>query len=598
MSEFDVLIENARIVDGTGKHSYLGSIGVKGDKVAALGEVKGDAAKVINAEGLIASPGWIDAHSHSDHTILVYPKLNSYIMQGITTFVGGQCGGSTAPLGDLIPLPWPAQDYIQEIEPHKYYPEKHVYPRERVNELMEEKFGWTVDWDTMGEWFDRVESTGISLNMAPLVGHGTIRYKVMGDDYKRHSTEEELEEMKALIRQAMDEGCIGMSSGLDYDPSVWATMDEINDCVKVLKDYEDAVYCPHWRRTGRRRDVKFGDTRSNKVDGILESIDSCRVTGIPTHLAHLTPGWRLVPEGNDMMEEMNIRTTLSFIDEAREEGLDVTYDAMPWFIFGGFGVMPYLSSLLTPWLREQGSREAFAEWLKVPDYRKEVVDSISGGKWFIRLAYNPNTNPQWAENLWVVKHAKPECENKTVAQIAKDRETVPLDTYFDLICEDPDARGVAVGVAESGNFPWKPYKALFFKHPAGSLSLDQSLVDHTRQQETPPYGMPGINAFSAFPGFLIQMVRESRLMTLEQAIRKMSTSAAEHHRLKGRGTLTPGSYADIVLFDMDGLEVTGDPIEPRRYPKGVEYVFVNGTAAVEKGEYTGAASGKVIRRGS
>jgi hypothetical protein len=175
---------------------------------------------------------------------------------------------------------------------------------------------------------------------------------------------------------------------------------------------------------------------------------------------------------------------------------------------------------------------------------------------------------------------------------------VPLDTFFDLICEDPDARGVAVGVAESGNFPWKPYRALFFKHPAGALSLDQSLVDHTRQQETPPYGMPGINAFSAFPGFLIQMVRESRLMTLEQAIRKMSTSAAQHHRLKGRGILTPGSYADIVLFDMDGLEVTGDPVEPRRYPKGVEYVFVNGTAAVEKGEYAGAASGRVIRRGS
>jgi hypothetical protein len=324
MSEFDLLIENAQIFDGSGKASYKGSVGVKGDKVAALGKVKGDAAKVVDAEGLIASPGWIDAHSHSDHTILVYPKLNSYIMQGITTFVGGQCGGSTAPLGDLIPLPWPANDYIQEIEPHKYYPEKHVYPRDRVNELMEEKFGWTVDWDTMGEWFDRVESVGISLNMAPLVGHGTIRYKVMGDDYKRHSTGEELEEMKALICQAMDEGCIGLSSGLDYDPSVWATMDEINDCVRVLNDYEDAVYCPHWRRTGRRRDVKFGDTRSNKVDGIVgivESIDSCRVTGVPTHLAHLTPGWRLVPEGNDMMEEINIRTTLSFIDDARAEGL-------------------------------------------------------------------------------------------------------------------------------------------------------------------------------------------------------------------------------------------------------------------------------------
>jgi N-acyl-D-aspartate/D-glutamate deacylase len=598
LSEFDILIKNALIVDGTSTKSYTGSIAVKGDKVAALGDVEGDAAKVVDAEGLIASPGWIDAHSHSDHTIMVYPKLNSYIMQGITTFIGGQCGGSTAPLGEFIPLPWAAHDYIQEIEPHKYYPENQVYPREKVNELMEEKLGWKVDWDTMGEWFDRVESIGISLNMAPLVGHGTIRYKVMGNDYKRHSTKEELEEMKTLIRQALDDGCIGVSSGLDYDPSVYATMDEINDCVKVLKEYEDALYCPHWRRTGRRRDVKFGDTRSNKVDGILESIESCRVTGVPTHLAHLTPGWRLVPEGNDMMEEINIRTTLKFIDDARSEGLRLTFDSMPWFILGGFGVMPYLSSLLTPWLREQGSRKRFSEWLKVPDYRKEVVDAISGGKWFIRLAYNPNTNPQWAENIWVVKHKEPKCENKTIDQIAKDRETGLMDTFFDLICEDPETRGVAVGVAESGNFPWKPYRCLFFKHPAGSLSLDQALVDHTRQQETPPYSLPGINAFSAFPGFLIQMVRDNRLMTLEQAIRKMSTAAAEYHMLKGRGKLTPGSYADIVLFNMEDLQVTGDPVEPRRYPKGIEYVFVNGIAAVEEGEYTGSASGRIIRRGS
>jgi N-acyl-D-amino-acid deacylase len=595
--EYDILIENARIVDGTGKPHYGGSIGVKGDKVVALGDVKGDATKVVDASGLIASPGWIDAHSHGDGTILFYPKAQSYVMQGVTTFIGGECGGSPAPIGDMISPLGLAWDYIQELEPHKYYPEKNLYPRERVNEIMEEKFGWTVDWNTMGGWFEVVEAKGISMNVAPLVGQGTVRYKVMGNDYKRHSTEEELETMKQLIHEAMGEGCIGMSAGLDYDPSVWASMDEINECVSVLKDY-DGIYCPHWRRTGRRREVKFGDRRSNKVDGILESIDTCRKTGVPTNLAHLTPAWRLIPEGNDMMEEMNIRATLKFIDDARAEGLDLTFDSMPWFIFGGFAVMPYLSSLLTPWLREQGSREKLAEWLKIPDYRKEVVDAISSGKWFIRLAYNPNSNPQWAENLWVVMHSSPGCDNKNVAQIAEERGKDALETYFDLICEDPDCRGVAVGVAESGNFPWKPYRALFFKHPAGALSLDMSVVDHTRQQETPPYSMPGINTFNAFPGFLIKFVREMKLFTLEEAIRRMSTAAAQHHRLAGRGTLTPGSYADIVLFDLDDLKILGDPIEPRRYPKGIEYVFVNGTAVVEKGEHTGALPGKIIKRNS
>ena len=593
--EYDVLIKDAMVIDGTGKPAYKGSIGVVRDKVAALGEVKGDAKKVMDANKLYASPGWIDAHSHGDDTILFYPKAQSYVMQGVTTFIGGQCGGSPAPIGELITLPGIAEDYIQELIPHKFYPEKDLLPREKVNALMRERFGWTVDWHTMGEWFRAVEGKGVSMNVAPLVGQGTVRYKVMGEDFKRQCKPEELEEMRALIRQAMDEDCIGLSAGLDYDPGVWASMDEINACVSLMKEY-DAVYCCHWRRTGRRRDVKASDYRPNKLDGILETIDTCRKTGVPTNLAHLTPAWRLVPEGNDMMEEANYRTTLRFVDDARAEGLPLTFDYMPWFIFGGFSVMPYLCSLLTPWLREQGSRQRFAEWLKVPDYRKEVVDDIQSGKWFIRLAYNPNSNPQWAENIWVVKHRSQGCDGKQVAQIAKDRGKNPLDTWFDLICEDPDSRGVAVGVAESGNFPQKPFRALFFQHPVCALSLDQNVFDHTRQQETPPYTMPGINAFSAFPAFINEFVKKHRLFTLDQAIHKMSTAAADNHRLKGLGRITPGSYADFTVFDFDKLRVTGDPVEPRRHPEGIEYVLVNGVPVVEKGKHTGATPGRIVKR--
>jgi N-acyl-D-aspartate/D-glutamate deacylase len=593
--EYDVLIKDARVIDGTGKPAYNGSIGVVKDRVATLGEVNGDAKKVINARNLYASPGWIDAHSHGDDTILFYPKAQSYVLQGVTTFIGGQCGGSPAPIGELLTLPGIAEDYIQELIPHKFYPDKDLLPREKVNALMKERFGWTVDWHSMGEWFRVVEKKGISMNVAPLVGQGTVRYKVMGEDFKRNCKPEELEEMKALIRQAMDEGCIGLSAGLDYDPGVWASMDEINACVALMKEF-DAVYCSHWRRTGRRRDVKAGDYRPNKLDGILETIDTCRKTGVPTNLAHLTPAWRLVPEGNDMMEEANYRTTLRFVDDARVEGLPLTFDHMPWFIFGGFSVMPYLCSLLTPWLREQGSRQKFAEWLKVPDYRKEVIDDIQTGKWFIRLAYNPNSNPQWAENIWVVKHRSQGCDGKQVAQIAKEREKNPLETWFDLICEDPDSRGVAVGVAETGNFPQKPFRALLFQHPICALSLDQTVVDHTRQQETPPYTMPGINSFSAFPGFINEFVKKHKVFTLEQAIHKMSTAAADNHRLKGLGRITPGNYADITVFDYDKLRVTGDPIEPRRYPEGIEYVLVNGVPVVENGKHTCATPGRIVKR--
>ncbi|MCK4582145.1 amidohydrolase family protein, partial [Candidatus Bathyarchaeota archaeon] len=394
---------------------------------------------------------------------------------------------------------------------------------------------------------------------------------------------------------AMREGAIGISTGLDYDPGVWASMDEINECVSIMKEY-GGVYCPHWRRTGRRRDVKFGDARSNKVDGLLESINTCRVTGVKTNIAHLTPGWRLVPEGHEYMEEHNIRATLQYFDDALEEGLDISFDSMPWFLRGGFDVMPYLSSILTPWLRESGSREKFAEWLKVPDYREEIVDALKNGKWYIRLAYSPNSNPQWAENIWVSKHKDEKLIGKNVAQIAAERDKPLLDTWFDLICEDPDATGYTAGTADTGNFPWKPYRALMFQHRCGSLSLDQSVYDVEYRMKKPPYRRPARNAYGAFPAFIDKMVNELNVFTVEECIYKISTAAAEHHNLKGRGTITPGSYADITVFSLDKLKVVSTPVEPNKHPKGIEYVFVNGDTVVEKGKHTGAVPGRVLRR--
>jgi N-acyl-D-aspartate/D-glutamate deacylase len=594
--EYDILIKNARIIEGTGREAYTGSIGVKGGKVTALGDVHGDAVTEIDASELYASPGWIDAHSHGDHNLLFFPKCENYVMQGVTTFIGGQCGGSPAPIGDMIQLPGIASEHIQELEPHKYYPEQNLFPRKDVNEIMVDRYGWAVDWYSMGDWFEKLMSVGISMNIAPLVGQGTVRYNVLGNDYKRESEPEEIENIKRLIKVALDEGCIGISTGLDYDPGVWASMDEINDCVRILRDYENTVYCPHWRRTGRRREVKFGETRSNKIDGIMESIKSCKVTGVPTNLAHLTPGWRLIPEGNDMMEEMNIKASLKFIDKAIEEGHPLTFDSMPWFIRGGFSVMPYLSSILTPWLREQGGREGFSRWLSVDDYREEVKNALKEGKWFIRLAYNPNTNPQWAENIWVSKHANEEYVGKNVAQIAEDLDRDKLDAFFDLIVEDPDAMGYTSGTADTGNFPWKPYRALFHKHPAHALSLDQSVYDTEYQMKAPPYRMPGINAFSAFPGFLIKMVRETGLLTLEEAIQQLTTNAAKNHKLEGLGKITLGSYADITLFDLDALRITGTPLEPRQQPEGIAHVIINGEPVVKDGEQTEARPGRIVKR--
>lgn len=588
--EFDVLIKNAAIVDGTGKKAYAGSIAIAGDKVKAVGEVTGDAKRVIDATGLTALPGFIDAHSHHDGMLLFYPKCESYVMQGVTTFVGGQCGGSQAPIGDYLGLLGRLSEYMQEFVPHKYYPEKTLFPREQVNEWMKKKFGWTVDWKTMGEYFQVVEKKGISMNYAPLVGHGTIRRLVMGENYKRYSTKTESAEMEGLIRQAMDDGCIGMSVGLDYDPDVFASREEINKHVAILKEY-GAVYCPHWRRTGRRRGLAAGTVKVSKIDGLLEIIDTCRVTGVSMHFAHISTGWYVEPTGApELIEEANVRATLQVIDRAREEGLDITYDAIPPLVQGGFENLRYLCALLTPWLRETGSREALGKWLKVPDYREEVKDAIYKGKWYMREGWNPNLNPRWAENITVLKHGSPGCDGKTLAQIAAERKKDAFDVYLDLISEDPDARAVTG--------PAKPSQSgkLFYLHPAGMVGLDTTARDDKWEGKYPPYSIPGANTFNAYPLLYLQMVKEEKLLSIEEFVQKTSTMPAKVHNLKGRGTIEEGSYADMVLMNLPSLRVTATALEPRQYPKGIEYVFVNGVAVVEKGSHTGATPGRVLKR--
>jgi N-acyl-D-aspartate/D-glutamate deacylase len=592
LKEFDLLIRNATIVDGSGKGAYGGSIGVKGEKVGSVGDAKGDAKEVIDASGLTAVPGFIDVHSHADWSLQFFPKCESFALQGVTTFIGGECGGSPAPIGDMIGLPGLARQFIHELIPFKYYPEKHFFPREQVNELMKEKFDKTVDWHTMGEYFEVIEKQGFSVNYAPLVGHRTVRSYVMEEDFQRHTTEEEQAEMAVLIRQAMDDGCIGMSVGLDYDPDVFASRDEIVEHVKIMNEY-GGVFCPHSRRTGRRRKISAGHRQHDKIDGILEVLDIIRKAGVKTNIAHLFTGWYIRPQGApEMIEEANRRATLTYIDAALEEGLDISFDVIPQSLPTIFGGWQYMCALFVPWLRELGTRESFAKWVSVPDFREEVKDAIRSGKWFIRVAYNPNTNPRWAENIWVLEHRDKKLENRSIAEIAEERGVDPFDTWFDIIVEDPDSKG---GISRGEN-PDASYHAIFYQHPVSSVGLDTAVFDYEYQSEVPPWSVPGISTYSAFVGFFEKFVNKQEALTLVEAVHKTSTQAALRHNLKGRGVLKEGCYADIVLMDLPKMRVAATPLEPRRQPEGIEYVIVNGVKVVDKAEHTGATPGRVLKR--
>ncbi|MFX0205222.1 MAG: amidohydrolase family protein, partial [Candidatus Hodarchaeota archaeon] len=279
VSNTDILIKNVTIVDGSGNSPYKGSICIKGEKISTIGKNETDATEIIDANGLVASPGFIDAHSHADMTILWYPNCESFAMQGVTSFIGGNCGISPAPLGDIIRVPELLGNYLEQLDPHIYYP-KTVHPLEKVNQWMERIFGWMLDWNSMSQYFTKVKDNGISVNYAPLVGNGNIRLSVMGEDYKRDATSGEIDQMVDLVHQSMREGCIGLSAGFDYDPDAFASKEEIIENVSVLKEY-DGVYSPHWRRTGRRRNIKLGARPNDRVSGIKECIQVARITKVP-----------------------------------------------------------------------------------------------------------------------------------------------------------------------------------------------------------------------------------------------------------------------------------------------------------------------------
>ena len=597
MDEYSLLIKNATIVDGSGKSPFKGSLGVKGDKVAAVGAVKGDAAREIDGKGLMVVPGFIDSHSHGDIDVLFFPKCESYLLQGVTTMVAGQCGMSLAPIKEKTTLLSVAEDYLDEIEPYKYYPKRTVFPREEINALMKEKFGWIIDWHSMEEWFRVVERKQISMNMATLVGHVTVRRSVMEDDFQRSSTRDEKDEMGALIRQSLKEGCYGMSVGLDYDPDTYADHEELVEHCKIVAEY-GRIFVPHSRRTGRRRDVAAGHRQHDKIDGILEAIKLCRDSGVKMNIAHLYTGWYVTPQGYPhILEEANRRATLMVIDDARKEGLDISFDLIPSTLTDEFGSAQYLCGSFAPWIREKGSRAEFAKWLKLGEYRQEIKDAMKQGKWYIRENYNPNTNPKWAENYTILKHIKPETVDKSIAKVAEERGKDPFDVWFDLIMEDPDALCGQTFVYPSGTPDLDaPYHSIFFEHSQSALGIDTGVDDCKWESKKPTAYRPMLLSYSAFPSFYEKFVKRDKKFTLEEAVHKTSTQAAERHGIQGRGTLTKGSYADIVLMDLGKLKVMGTALEPRKKPKGIEYVVVNGEVVVEKGKHTGATPGKVLRK--
>jgi N-acyl-D-amino-acid deacylase len=528
---FDLVITNGHIIDGTGSPWYSGDLGIRDGRVAAIGNLSAAPRKrTIDAAGKVVAPGFIDMLGQSEVTILVDPRLPSKIYQGITTEITGE-GSSIAPLNDAI---------IQA--------DRDGYAHYNI----------TPDWRTFRQYFARLEKRGMGINVADYVGATQVRRMILGDDDKQ-PTPEQLERMKGLVRDAMKDGAVGVSTSLEYAPAPYAKTDELIALATEAGKF-GGIYATHMR---------------NESDSVLEAIDEALRIGREAHVP--VEIWHIKVAGKNNWGRMP--EVVAKINAARAAGADVTADTYAYTAwFNDF------SAFIPPWAHDGGT-EKLVERLKDPATRARIrKDMLTPSKdWDNEWQEIPDAS---AIMIGVVQNPKMlPLEGKRLSEIAKLWNKDPIDALCDFLIEDPST-GVAVfGMSQ-------PDVTLALQQPWVSIDNDSS--------GTSPKGIlgqehPHPRAYGTFPRILRKYVREDHALTLEEAIRKMSALPAQRLRFTDRGVLKAGMWADIVIFDPATIRDLATFDNPNQLSEGMEYVLVNGVPVIEQGKMTGSLPGKVLR---
>jgi N-acyl-D-aspartate/D-glutamate deacylase len=529
---YDLVIRNGHIIDGTGSPWYAGDIAIQGGRVAAIGQLSAVSVRQsIDARGMVVAPGFIDMLGQSEITILVNPHLPSKIFQGITTEITGE-GDSVAPLNDAM---------------------------KQARKTSYEHYGIQPDWNTLRQYFARLEKQGMGINLASYVGATSVRRMVIGED-NRAPTPGELEQMKQLVRDAMHDGAAGLSTALQYAPAPYASTEEL-----IALAAESAklggIYATHMRSEG--------DAITAAID---EVIRIAREAKTPAEIWHLKAAgknnWGRMPE------------IVAQIERARLSGLDIsanTYAYPAWF--------NDFSAFIPPWAHDGGDTKLI-ERLKDPAMRARIRKEMQtpskdwDNEWqeiagpeaiLVSVVHNPKLVP---------------LQGKTIADIAKLWNKDPIDTIFDLLIEDNAFTSVAVfGMSE-------PDVAFALEQPWVSICNDS--------QGTAPDGLlgrehPHPRAYGTFPHILRMYVREEGKLRLEDAIRKFSALPAQKLKLTDRGVLKKGMWADIVVFDPATIRDVATFEKPNQLSDGMRFVLVNGVPVIADGRQTNALPGKVLR---
>jgi N-acyl-D-amino-acid deacylase len=528
---YDVVIAGGRVYDGSGKAPYVADIGIKDGRIAAIGQLQPGTAWVIRAQGLAVAPGFINMLSWATDCLLVDGRSQSDIRQGVTLEVMGE-GESMGPLNDTM-----KRDMVQSQGDLKF----------------------PVEWTTLGEYLDTLVRKGVSTNVASFVGATTARIYAVGYA-DRPATAQELQKMRELVRAAMQEGALGVSSALIYAPGAYARAEELTALAEVAGQY-GGLYISHLRSEG-----------DHLPEALDELIATARKANVAAELYHMKAAGKANWDKCDAM--------IQKIETARAEGLRITAD-MYTYTAGATG----LDAAMPPWVQEGGHR-AWVTRLRNPAIRQRVAKEMTtpGGGWenFYLLAGAP-------ENILLVGFKNEKLKpliGKTLAQVAALRGKSPPETAMDLVIED-DSRVNTVyflmseeNVQKQIKLPW-----VSFCSDAGSMAPEGVFL----KSSTHP------RAYGNFARLLGKYVREEKVIPLEEAIRRLSALPAENLKLDWRGKLEKGYAADIVVFDPATISDHATYEKPRQYATGVIHVFVNGTQVLKDGEHTGAKPGQVLR---
>lgn len=575
----ELCIQNGTIVDGTGKPAYQADILVNGGKITAIGHAEGEAAVTVDAAGLTVTPGFIDIHTHADVSAPYYRYMQSSLMQGVTTAVGGHCGYAPAPCDRY----WTSQ-FIEMECLYRFATEPGVIPLlgdpEKMAPLIEERFHTPFDWRTYGEYAARLNRHGLGANLMAFAGHGAIRSQVMGWDYARPATQAETAAMAEYLLEALDAGACGLSIGLDYAPGAYADREELLTLLRCVREH-GGIFTSHWRKTGIR-DQSAG--RQAKLNGIRETLQLALEAGVRLQLSHLSSGFDLYPY-SAALDERAAEETLKLVDCYREQGLDVCFDVIP-HITGGILYAPDLAMPLLRDLLACGTRQAFSQKLRNEAYRGALLTRILGGAYY---DINPLLDPAWDENCVITACAEGSHAGKTLREIARAQRTSSVEMYLKLLAADPYTKAFRPmrGVHPSA------IKA-FLAHVCASPGTDSFSIDLTTQF---PYGAdmplyyPNPNTYNG----MLRYLKEYAPTPLTEAIHRLTGLPAAIMRLADRGELSPGKAADILIFDPNALDLNEDMLDPRRYPRGMRHVFVNGVEAVKDGAPTRSLSGRFIK---